>query len=172
MADHRQLDGVGGVAVDFAIRLVLAEERVKYAARHWYDVALIVLPLLRLLRLLALMRMLNRTAAGSLAGRVTTYVVGSALLSVALGAIAALDVEQDAPEANITAFGEALWWATTTITTVGYRDRYPVTATGRFVAVARMVMGIAVFGAVTAAVATWFVASVERDNSDRDSPTA
>ena len=59
-------------AVDFAIRLWLAG---RYAKRRWYDVALVVLPFLRpirLLRLLAFARVLNRTAAGSLVGQVST----------------------------------------------------------------------------------------------------
>lgn len=151
-------------AVDFVVRLTLAQERGRYAARHWYDVVLISLPMLRplrLLRLLAFARILNRTAVGGLAGRVTTYVIGATVMSVALGAIAILDAEQDASGANIKTIGDALWWAVTTVTTVGYGDRYPVTTTGRFVAVALMMMGIALVGAVTAAVASWFVANVE-----------
>ncbi len=62
-------------AVDFAVRLWLADQRLDYARRHWYDVALIALPMLRplpLLRLIALLRVMNRTATGSLAGRATT----------------------------------------------------------------------------------------------------
>lgn len=155
-------------AVDFAVRLALAEERKSYAVRHWYDLALIALPMLRplrLLRLLAFARVLNRTAVGGLAGRVTTYVLGAAVMSVVLGAVAMLDAEQDATGANIKTFGDALWWAATTVTTVGYGDRYPVTMTGRFVAVALMMMGIALVGAVTAAVASWFIASVERERT-------
>ena len=147
-------------AVDFAIRLWLAEDRGRYARRHWYDVALVVLPFLRpmrLLRLLAFARVLNRTAAGSLVGRVSTYVVGVAVISVGLGAVAVLDVEQDAKGANITSFGDALWWACTTVTTVGYGDRFPVTTQGRVIAVALMVIGIAMVGAVTASVAAWMV---------------
>jgi voltage-gated potassium channel len=64
-------------AVDFAIRLWLAEDRWHYAKRDWYDVALVVLPFLRpmrLLRLLAFARVLNRTAAGSLVGSASTEV--------------------------------------------------------------------------------------------------
>jgi voltage-gated potassium channel len=152
-------------AVDFAIRLWLAEHRWWYARRHWYDVALVVLPFLRpmrLLRLLAFARVLNRTAAGSLVGQVSTYVVGVAVLSVGLGAIAMLDVEQDADGANITTFGDALWWACTTVTTVGYGDRFPVTTQGRVIAVALMVIGIAMVGAITASVAAWMVGQVQR----------
>lgn len=156
-------------ALDLAIRLVLAEQRRRYAARHWYDVALIALPLLRplrLLRLVALARMLDRGVASGLAGRVTAYVVGTAIAAVGLGALAVLDAEQSAPDATIGSFGDALWWATATVTTVGYGDLYPVTTTGRMVAVVLMVIGIAVVGSVTAAVAAWFVTSVAAEQPE------
>ena len=160
-------------AVDFAARIYLANDRGRYVLSHWYDVALIALPMLRplrLLRLLAFARVLQRTAAGSLVGRVSMYVAGVAVMSVGLGAVAILDAEQDADGANITAFGDAVWWAATTVTTVGYGDFYPVTTTGRLVAVALMLVGIASIGAVTAGVAAWFVTHVaaEHDSgSDR-----
>jgi len=51
--------------LDFSARLFLAEERGHYAASHWYDVALILLPMLRplrLLRVLAFARVLSRSA--------------------------------------------------------------------------------------------------------------
>ena len=84
----------------------------------------------------------------SLRGRVATYVAGSAALLV-FGALAVLDAEQSVPDAKILTFGDALWWAVTTITTVGYGDLDPVTAVGRAVAVALMLSGIAVTGAVS-----------------------
>ena len=138
---------------------------------HWYDVALILFPMLRplrLLRLLAFARILNRSAVGSLVGKVSTYVAGTALMALGLGAIAVLDAEQDSPGANITTFGDALWWSATTVTTVGYGDHFPVTTTGRFVAVALMLVGIACIGAVTAGVAAWLVAQVEADSRERE----
>ena len=157
-------------ALDFVARLVLAGsgDRAEYALRHWYDVALIVVPMLRplrLLRLLALVRILDRSASNSLAGRVLVYVSGSAVMAVGLGAIAVLDAEQDAADANITTFGDALWWACTTVTTVGYGDRYPVTLEGRAVAVVLMIIGIGVVGAVTASVATWLMSRAETGTS-------
>jgi voltage-gated potassium channel len=157
--------------IDFLTRLYLAEERVLYAGRHWYDVALIALPVLRplrLLRMLALARILNRSAAGSLVGQVTTYAAGVAVMAVGLGSLAILDAEQDAPHANITTFGDALWWAATTVTTVGYGDRFPVTTQGRFIAVALMAVGIGLVGAVTAAVAAWMVRQVQIEDHGQE----
>ncbi|HEY1135203.1 MAG TPA: potassium channel family protein [Nocardioides sp.] len=118
---------------------------------------------LRVLRVLAFMRILQRTAAGGLAGRATTYVLGTALISLFLGAIAVLDAEQDAPGANITTFGDALWWATTTVTTAGYGDRFPVTGEGRVLAVVLMLVGIGAVGVVTASLAAWLLSHVREE---------
>lgn len=156
-------------AVDLLIRLVLADQRASYARRHWYDVALVLLPVLRplrLLRLFALARVLNRSAT-SIIERVSLYMAGVAVMAVGLGALAVLDAEQDAKGANITTFGDALWWATTTVTTVGYGDRFPVTTEGRLIAVAIMFVGIGLVGAVTASVAAWMVSQVQKPESDQ-----
>lgn len=157
-------------AVDFAIRIALADDRRRYIVRHWYDVALIALPMLRplrLLRVLAFARLLSRSATRTLVGRTTLYVVGTALAALFLGALAVLDAERDASNANIRSFGDALWWACTTVTTVGYGDHFPVTTTGRFVAVGLMLAGIALVGSITAAVAAWFIEQVEADREAR-----
>lgn len=95
------------------------------------------------------------------------YVSGAAALAVGLGALAVLDAEREAPSANITTFGDALWWASTTVTTVGYGDRFPVTGEGRLVAVALMVLGIGLVGAVTAAVASWILGRASVEESAR-----
>jgi voltage-gated potassium channel len=162
----------GVFVIDFLLRLFLAEKRVAYALRHWYDVVLVVVPMLRplrLLRLLALARILGRSASRNLAGRVTMYVVGTAVACVALGALAVLDAERGHADANIRTFADAAWWACTTVTTVGYGDHFPVTGEGRIVAVALMLVGIALFGSVTAAVASWFVAQVQAERAERAS---
>jgi voltage-gated potassium channel len=152
-------------AIDFCIRIWLAERRMSYVGRHWYDVVLIAAPMLRplrLLRLLAFARILNRSAVGGLAGRVAIYVSGVAVMAVGLGALAVLDAERDSPDANITTAGDAVWWACTTVTTVGYGDRFPVTTEGRVIAVALMLVGIAVVGSVIAVVAAWLIENVEQ----------
>lgn len=158
-------------AADLAIRLAIAEDRGRYALHHWYDVALVVLPVLRplrLLRLLALLRILDRSAASNFAGRVLVYAASVAVMAVGLGALAVLDAERDAEGANLTTFGDALWWACTTVTTVGYGDRFPVTVEGRAVAVVLMIVGIGLVGTVTASLASWMLARIQQDQtSDR-----
>ena len=57
----------------------------------------------------------------------------------------------------IDTYWDALWWAVTTITTVGYGDTYPLTPAGRVVGMLLMLVGIALFGVLTAAVAAYFV---------------
>jgi voltage-gated potassium channel len=149
-------------AIDLGIRLWLAEERLAYARRHWYDVALVALPVLRplrLLRLLALARVLDRTAR-SRSSRALTYIGGVAVMGICLGSLAVLQAERGAPGATITSFGDALWWAMETVTTVGYGDMYPVTTTGRVIAVALMLVGIAVIGVITASIAAWLMEGV------------
>ena len=149
-------------AADFGVRVVLAERRGRYVLRHWLDVLIIALPLLRplrLLRLVTLLKVLNRRATSGLRGHVAVYVAGGSALLAFCGALAVLSVERDRG-GNIATFADAMWWAVTTMTTVGYGDRYPVTAQGRLVAVALMLSGIALLGVVTATLATWLVEHV------------
>jgi voltage-gated potassium channel len=122
--------------------------------------ALPVLRPLRLLRLLTLLQLMKNFAGHALRGRVVTYAIGGAVLSVYVGALAVLDAEQDAPGSNIRTFGDALWWAVVTVTTVGYGDHYPVTLVGRCVAVVLMVGGLGLLGVITAAIASWLVEQV------------
>ncbi len=155
-------------AVDYLVRVSLADPRGRYVVRNLPDLLILALPVLRplrLLRLLVLLKALNRTATDSLRGRVVVYVVTGSVLIVFAAALAELDVERGHLGANIESFGTALWWAVVTITTVGYGDHFPVTAEGRFVAVGLMVAGIAMLGVVTASFATWLVDRV-RDTED------
>lgn len=105
----------------------------------WSTSRVIALPLLRplrLLRLITILNVLNRGVSAGLRGRVAVYVGGATLLVVFVGGLAMLDTERGQSGANIQSPGDAWWWAISTVTTVGYGDRYPVTTSGRVVAVA------------------------------------
>lgn len=150
-------------ALDYVARLALAERRGRFFLRHLLDLVIIALPLLRplrLLRLVPLLRVLNRKASTGLRGRVAVYVVGGSALLALCGALAVLDAERANPEANIVTFGDAIWWAMTTMTTVGYGDRYPTTGIGRLAAAALMVGGVTLLGVVTATFASWLIEQV------------
>ncbi|MGY2004483.1 potassium channel family protein [Blastococcus sp. SYSU DS1024] len=161
-------------AVDYGVRLTLSEHRRTFVRTHLFDLAVIVLPLLRplrLLRLVTLLNALNRHAGRSLRGRVAVFVVGATMLLMLVAALAVLDAERDDPEANIDGFGEALWWAFATVTTVGYGDRYPVTAEGRVVAAGLMLTGIALLGVITATFASWLVERVQQVGEESEAVT-
>ncbi|SNT10354.1 potassium channel family protein [Rhodococcoides kyotonense] len=158
-------------AIDYVARLTLAQQRTRWFLFHLHELAIVALPVLRplrLLRLLTLVSLLQRSVGGALRGRVVTYAVIGTLFLVFVAALAMLDAERHAPGANIQTFPDALWWAVATVTTVGYGDYTPTTATGRFIAVALMVAGIALLGVVTATLASWLVHKVaEQDDANQ-----
>jgi voltage-gated potassium channel len=158
-------------AVDFAAKIAVAPQRIAYVRGHPLEAAMVVLPFLRPLRLARFLRLarvatalgLNVEILQELANqRGTRLVVAAVLVSVFAGAGLAYVAEHDEQGANITSYSDALWWAATTVTTVGYGDRYPTTAQGRGVAIVLMLFGIAALSALTAVVAAMLV----REQSD------
>jgi voltage-gated potassium channel len=146
-------------AVDYAVRYRLAPDRRHYVRHHLLDLLALAVPFLRPLRLVTLIGVFGTSArrAGDDIRNSLVFVAGLVLLLVLAAASLVLDAERGAEDATITTFGDAVWWAITTITTVGYGDRYPVTTEGRAVAAVLMLVGVALLGLVTASVATWFV---------------
>jgi voltage-gated potassium channel len=156
----------GAFAADLIAKLVIAPDRLAYLRRHWLDVFLVVVPILRPLRAARAIRLVWAAGAATrvldgtgrlMARRGTGYVLLAAVLVVFVAAALVVVVERDSPNATIRSYGDAIWWALSTVTTVGYGDSYPVTATGRGVAVALMLLGIAAFGLITANLAAFFV---------------
>jgi voltage-gated potassium channel len=60
-------------------------------------------------------------------------------------------------ESPISSPAAGLWWAVTTVTTVGYGDEYPVTAAGRAIAVVLMLVGVGLFGLLAASLASFLI---------------
>jgi voltage-gated potassium channel len=106
-------------------------------------------------------RFLKRPAESAffVTGFVAVFVILSASLIV-------YQLENRAPGANIVTGRDAIWWALVTISTVGYGDRYPVTAEGRLVAAILITFGVALFGVLTSFLATTFLESGQRNQED------
>lgn len=83
--------------------------------------------------------------------------------AVVLGGGAAVwHLERDRPGSTFRSWSDGIWWAVTTMTTVGYGDHVPGTTAGRVVAGLIMIMGVAVLGAVAAVVSLIFASAVAR----------
>jgi voltage-gated potassium channel len=79
-------------------------------------------------------------------------------LVVGLGILISLLDREDFPSIWL-----GIWWAVGTVSTVGYGDVVPVELSGRLVASAAMIVGIAFISLLTATVASALVASSARD---------
>ena len=111
---------------------------------------------------------LEQALGHTIRGRVIIYTMCGAVTIVYAASLAILEAERGQPESEINTFGDALWWAMTTVTTVGYGDLRIVTSEGRMVAVALMIGGITLLGIVTATLASWIVQRVsEEDTASR-----
>jgi voltage-gated potassium channel len=145
-------------AAEYAIKLYLAPNRRKFVAHHIADLIIVLVPILRPLRVLRSVRLLRLLRLALLAGlaakglrearnvlrhRGLSWVLLIILVLNLIAAAMVLEFERGYPEANIDSYADALWWAVTTITTVGYGDRFPMSSAGRGVAVALMIAGIA-----------------------------
>ena len=125
--------------------------------------------IVRVLRVLRGVRSARAIAQFVLARRAQSAalaVIFLALLLLVVSSIAILQFET-AATSNITTADDAMWWAVTTMATVGYGDRYPVTAEGRLVAVTLMAGGVGIFGTFSGLVASWFLSPGE-DNGEAE----
>ena len=101
------------------------------------------------------MAWLNRAVVS---GRIIPYLVAM-MLAIMVGA--ALIVHFLSPKAFAT-FGDEVWWAAQTVTTVGYGDVVPETGGGRFIGGIVMFVSVATVSLVTAVVTAGFVAYQQR----------
>ncbi|MEU6921135.1 potassium channel family protein [Streptomyces sp. NPDC046631] len=157
-------------AVDYAVRLRLSGLGHRFVRVHWLDTVVLLLPLLRPLRLIRVYTAVQRRRERprlSLYARVISYAGATALLLGFSAALAVYHQEHRAPDATIRTFGDALWWACATLTTVGYGDAVPVTAGGRVVAAGLMVCGLGLLGAVTGSFSSWLLQVFTREDEKR-----
>jgi len=157
--------------LDFSIRFFRAENKWKFMRWGWIDLissiptfdlfrygrAIRLIKLLRILRgFKSIKHLTEHLFADRTKGSFTTIAL-LALTMVFFSSVIILQFE-NSPESNIKTGEDAIWWSFTTITTVGYGDKYPVTTGGRIVAIVLMCTGVGMFGVLSATLASWFVA--------------
>ncbi len=150
-------------AAELAAMLAVVPDRRRWLRDNPLEVAIVVLtpPVLptslQALRAFRLLRLLRLLRVAKIARRSFTVqgVRYSALLAVltALGGGAAFSAVE---EGNST--WDGVWWALTTMTTVGYGDLLPQTDTGRVLGIFVMLVGIGFIALITGAIAQRFLA--------------
>lgn len=143
--------------LDAVMRIVLTPrgERWRYAWQHPIEMLSVILPVFRALRVVSLLGylpVLQRRTTGAVRARFVLTAIIYATVYVFFISLAVLQAERGAPGANITSFGESLWWAVVTLATVGYGDTYPVTVLGRIWAAFLMAGGVAIVGVASATI--------------------
>ena len=163
---------------DFAAQLARAEDRKKYfLSWGWIDL-LSSIPTFdltrfgRLARVFRILRIFRAIRAARLVRGVWEHRAENALLAASIAGIMLVTIAsililmfEDGPDSNIKTSEDAVWWAITTITTVGYGDRYPITDGGRIVASILMAAGVGLFGTFSAFLATWFIGPRDEDRT-------
>jgi voltage-gated potassium channel len=147
-------------AIDLFIGIIIANNKLLYIKKHPLEIASVFLPFLRPLRLMRVISFGSLALKRVAIGRQFTITIKVAITTIFLAYVSAVQItiiERAAENSNIKNFADGLWWAMTTVTTVGYGDRYPTTSEGRFLAVLLMILGISLVGVITASVAAWFV---------------
>lgn len=174
--------------LDFAVAFVLAPHKIAYLKNNWLTALSLLVPALRLfrfsrvfrlfrlarmgrsLRLLRVVSSLNRgmrALGASLSRRGFGYVLALTVLVTFTGAAGMYAFENAAP-GGLKSYGEALWWTTMVLTTMG-SQYWPLTIEGRVLCVFLALYAFAVFGYVTATLATFFIG---RDAEDDEAELA
>jgi voltage-gated potassium channel len=155
-------------AADLVYGLYTAENKIKYLKRHPLELMAVFLPFLRPLRLMRVISFgglaIQKVAVGRQLG-ITIKVIITTVFLAYISAVQITISERAIENSNISNFGDGLWWAFTTVTTVGYGDKFPISTEGRYLAVALMIMGISLVGVITASVAAWFVKMGQEDQN-------
>lgn len=158
-------------AGDLLWGFVKSKDKKKFLLSHPLEIVAVALPMLRPLRLLRLISfgslVLEKVSIGKSVG-ITIKVIVTTLFFGYIAAIQITITERVSPSGNIDNFSDGLWWAFTTITTVGYGDHYPTTSEGRIIAVCLMILGISLLGVISATIAAWFVRLMQDEEKSKN----
>jgi voltage-gated potassium channel len=154
-------------ASDLIYGLLKSKNMKQYLKSHPLEIAAVLLPFLRPLRLMRVISFGGLAIQKIAIGRqfaITFKVIVSSLFVAYIAAVQITISEREVAASNIKNFGDGFWWAITTVTTVGYGDKYPTTMEGKTLAVLLMLIGISLLSVITASVAAWFVKMSSNDS--------
>ncbi len=178
----------GIFVLDFLLKFVLAPRKGVYLKQNVVAAVSLLFPALRLLRAARLARVLQaaraarglrlvrvvaslnrgmRTLGATMARRGFRYVVLLTLLMALVGA-AGMYAFEKGTGSGFDDFGSALWWTAMLMTTLG-SENWPRTPEGRALCFLLSLYAFAVFGYVTAVLATYFIG---RDAEEGAAPAA
>jgi voltage-gated potassium channel len=163
---------------DFGLKLALAPDKTAYLRANWLTALALLVPALRVFRIVRVVRVLRaaRAARGLRFFRLITslnrgmralgasfgrrgfgYVVALTVVVMTSGAAGMYAFESGQPDGRgLDSYGEALWWTAMLLTSLG-SEFWPRTGEGRLLCFLLALYGFAVFGYVTATLATYFV---------------
>ena len=162
--------------LDFAIRMIVAPNKFSYLKSNWLTLIALVVPAFRILRIARVFRVLQvaRAARSLRLLRVVTslnrgmkaisasfgrrgfgYILALTVIVNLAGAAGMYAFENEMPR-GFQSYGAALWWTAMLLTTMG-TEYWPQTAEGRVLCFLLSLYGFAVFGYVTAALASYFI---------------
>ena len=178
-------------AIDFAIKFVLAPDKVRYLKGNWLNAVSLLVPALRIFRFARVFRLFRvaraargfrlvrllggfnngMAALGDVMGRRGVgYVLVLTLIVTFAGAAGMLAFEERVPGQGMETYGQAIWWTAMLMTTYG-AGYEPQTIEGRVLAFFLALYAFTVFGYVTATLATFFIGR-DAENPDAELPSA
>ncbi len=171
----------------FLLEFAIAPRKSAYLKRNWLTAIALVMPALRLVRIARLASVLRasrgvrglrllkvvstvnrgiRALGKTIRRRGITYVVAITGLVTLLGAAGMYAFESPAEGGGLANYGEALWWTAMIMTTMG-SEYWPQTAEGRILGWLLAVFAFAIFGYITATLASFFVGQDAEERNEQ-----
>ena len=161
--------------IDLLIRLAKAKDKKKFVKRNYMDILALlpihgvflfpagiadnVLSVLGLIRIIAFLSRPLRKLRKFYNTNGFKYVVFATVMTIITGGVLIHYAEG-------MAYGDGIWWAFVTATTVGYGDISPDTTYGRLIAMALMLVGIGLIGSLTSTLTSFFLSRHKKRASD------
>jgi voltage-gated potassium channel len=171
---------------EFVLRFTVAGDKSHFLRRNWLTLLTLVLPAIRVLRVfriaravrgVRLVRILGSVNRGmnslgrSMQRRGLPYVAALTIIVLLAGSAGIYAFEKDATPRMLDSYGDALWWTTMLLTTIG-TDYWPRSAEGRLLTLFLSLYALAILGYVAGSLAAFFIGREVEDDRAAQAPAA